>query len=146
MGELKESLFAEWERLNEENPDGATLWDAVISLLKDKTDIYLLILKADIDILKMASEGHSAKDIARSMGVSTKEISKALYTWGLQTPLSETLDFNPLLIYNDGMVAEELQFEANEFMPFDINLYEAETIIGNVEKYLDLVRFLKEQE
>ncbi len=146
MGEIREEILSEWERLNAENPDNATLWDAVVSLLRERTDVYLLVLKADINILRMSAEGHAARAIARTLGVPTKDVSEVLSTWGLRATLSQTLDFNPLMVYNDGMIAVELQAEVNQFMPFDITRYDAETIIWNVEKYLDLVRFLEEND
>ncbi len=146
MGEIREEILSEWERLNAENPDGVTLWDAVVSLLRERTDVYLLVLKADINLIRMSAEGHAARTIARTLGVSTKEVSEVLSTWGLRATLAQTLDFNPLMVYNPGMTDVELQAEVNQFMPFDITRYDAETIIWNVEKYLDLVKFLEEND
>ncbi len=146
MGEIREEILSEWERLNAENPDGVTLWDAVVSLLRERTDVYLLVLKADINLIRMSAEGHAARNIARTLGVSTKEVSEVLSTWGLRATLAQTLDFNPLMVYNPGMTDVELQAEVNQFMPFDITRYDAETIIWNVEKYLDLVKFLEEND
>jgi hypothetical protein len=64
-------------------------------------------------------------------------------TWGL-TVMETTLDFNPLLIYKEGMSADELEIYINEILPIPITPKGARDIVNNIEKYYDFVNCLEE--
>jgi len=145
MGEIRESILKEWERLSTIKSE-VSVWDAFISLLEKGTDVHILILKADLEILKFIAGGYSIRSTARLIGISTEEVNTVIRTWGFIPPIGETLDFNPLLVYNDGMSAKDFMFEVNDVLPIPINFSDAETIVLNIERYRDLERIAKEND
>jgi len=143
MGEIRELITEEWERLIALRLD-VTVWDAFISLVKDKAEVYLLILEADLEILRFIADGYSVKATARIMDIPTVEVNMVIKAWGFLPPLGETLDFNPLLVYNMGMSAVDFMYEVNDVLPIPITLSDAETIVLNIERYKDLERLVEE--
>lgn len=143
MGEIRELITEEWERLSALRLD-VTVWDAFISLVKDKAEVYLLILEADLEILRFIADGYSVKATARIMDIPTVEVNMVIKAWGFLPPLGETLDFNPLLVYNMGMSAVDFMYEVNDVLPIPITLSDAETIVLNIERYKDLERLVEE--
>lgn len=143
---LKDIVMAEWDRLREKHPNATiTVWDAFISLASDKEDSYVLMLKADLEILKKIAEGHSLIKISRSMNIPSKTIRRVAAVWGME-PLTQTLDFNPLMVYNKGMSWLELMSKVEGILP---NMPDEETLRtahSNVERYIDLFDFLGEIE
>jgi len=143
MGEIRELITAEWERLDKLSSD-VTVWDAFVSLVKDRAEVYLLILEADLEILRFIADGYSVKAVARLMDISTIEVNEVIRAWGFLPPLGETLDFNPLLVYNVGMSAVDFMYDVNDVLPIPITLSDAETIVLNIERYKDLERLVEE--
>ncbi len=139
-----ELLLTEWERLQSEK-SGVTLWDAFVSLTKDKAPVYLLTLKADIELIKYMASGYTIAAMHRMTGIPSKAIREIAFTWGLE-PLEETLDFDALLVYNSGMTGEQLANKMNELLPIPVSNDICNSIIYNIERYLDLERILREED
>lgn len=139
-----EMLLAEWERLQSEK-NNVTLWDAFISLTKDRAPVYLLTLKADIGLVKYIASGYTIAAIHRMTGIPSIAIREVAFTWGLE-PLEETLDFDAFLVYNIDMTGEQLANKMNELLPIRIQKDICDLIIRNIERYLDLEEILKEED
>ena len=122
-----------------------TTWDIVARVLSESSgcDIHLLTLKADLDVIKLITEGLSASSIANRLSIPSQHIYIVANTWGLEL-LDFTLDFNPLLIYKDDMSADEFMLYINEILPIPITPNGAKVIVNNIEKYYDLLNFLEE--
>jgi len=139
-----EQILTEWEHLRSQRHD-VSLWDAFVSLVKDKVPVYLITLRADIDIIKHIAQGYNIPAIHRMTGIPSKEIREVAFTWGLE-PLETTLDFNALLMYNSGMTADILYARMNDFMASPLSFDVYEEVIHNIERYYDLEKFLLEEE
>lgn len=137
-------VLEEWERLRKTAHD-VSLWDAFTSLVRENVPVYLLTLKADMDIIEYIAQGYNISAVHRMTGIASKDIREVIDTWGLQ-PLEQTLDFNALLMYNRGMTASELSYKMNDFLPKPLSFDVYEKIIHNIERYYDLERFIKEHE
>lgn len=136
----------EFDKLREENPHKEiTAWDVFLSLTSGKQEKYLLTLKADIDILRKIAEGNSLIRISRALSIPSKSIREVASTWGME-PLIETLDFNPLIVYNRGMTAEEMWAHVETIVPSIPDVKEFYRIVLNAERYNDLIDFLKESD
>lgn len=142
--EFSESIMEEWERLREGRHD-VSLWDAFTSLLKERIPSYLLTLRADIDIIKYIAQGYSVSAVYRMTGIPSKAIRKVAFTWGME-PLKQTLDFNAVLMYNRDTTADTLCRRMNDFLAKPLPYETYELVVQNIEKYLDLERFLREEE
>ena len=141
---LAEVLMKEWESLRT-TQDTPTLWDAFISLVGDQVPVYVLILKADMRILRHIAEGRAVRAIHQMTGIPSKAIRKIAFTWGMK-PVDEDLDFNALLVYNNDMTVETLEFKMNEMLPLPLNSSIFERLIENIERYLDLQQILEEED
>lgn len=141
---FKEQLLNEWNKLKEENAD-ATAWDAFISLVDGKVPKYVLYLRADIEIIRYIAEGNTVLSIHRMTGIPSKIIREIVNLWGLE-PLDTALDFNPLLVYNSGMTAEEMERKVNSMLPIPISIGEYRKIIHNIQKYHDFLNALELEE
>lgn len=122
-----------------------SIWDVALEVLGDKEDIPILTLKADLLILRKFSEGFSTYSISLILGIPEKNVIEVAKTWGFR-PVDTTLDFSPLYIYEDGMDSYTLMAEINNILPININKEDADKIIHNIERYYELLDFLKEME
>lgn len=120
-------------------------WEIVAKVLSESSgyDVHYLTLKADLDVIRLIAEGLSASSISNRLSVSSLYVYSVAKTWGM-TILDSTLDFNPLLIYKEGMLADELMVYINEILPLPITPKYAKDIVNNIEKYYDFVKFLEE--
>jgi hypothetical protein len=143
--DLHSILLNEWRRLSNITPDDVSIWDVFISLVKEKVPVYLVTLKADIMVLEYIAKGLSVNSIFQMTGISSKTIRNAAFTWGL-LPLKQTLDFNPFLVYNSGMTAILLEVRMNEILAKSIDLVTCETVIINIERYLELREILRKED
>jgi len=143
--DIRSILLKEWHKLKDTTGEDVSLWDVFISLIKDKVPVYLVTLKADIFILKYIASGLSINTIFQRTGIPSKAVRKVAFTWGL-TPLEETLDFNPLLVYNMGMSPESLKAHMDEILPRPVSLELCEIAINNIERYFELDRILREED
>lgn len=143
--DIRSVLMDEWYRLWSITSDDVSLWDAFISLIKDKVPVYLVTLKADMLVLEYVAGGLSISSIFQTTGIPSKFVRKIAFIWGL-TPLELTLDFNPLSVYNVGMTPRTLELQMNEILskPLDSAVYE--TIINNIERYLELQDILRKED
>ncbi len=142
MKSFKDQLTEEWNRLERAGP--TTVWDALVSLLDDKVDTYILALKADLTIIKHLVSGYSARSSAHILGMPIKSVLEVIRIWSLREPPRETLDFNPLLVYNDGMTVDSFEQELELFLPVVPSRDEIRCLIWNIDRYHDLVEFLEE--
>ena len=142
--EVTDALFSEWNLLRAVAPD-TTLWDAFVSLVDDRVPTYILIMKAEIDIVKYIAMGQSLATIHRKIGIPSKDIRKIAFTWGVE-PMQSTLDFNPLMMYNIGTTSEMMEYRVNDLLaiplPSDIFI----VIVNNIERYLDMKNVLQEDD
>lgn len=143
--DIRSVLMEEWRRLKDITAKDVSLWDAFISLVKDKVPVYLVTLKADMIILESVAIGLSASSIFRKTSIPSKVIRNIAFTWGL-VPLKQTLDFNPLLVYNSGMSSKSLELHMNEILPEPLDSTIYETIISNIERYLELKEILRKED
>jgi hypothetical protein len=125
--------------------DSPTLWDAFVSLVGDQVPVHILILKADMMILRYVAEGRAVRAIHQMTGIPSKAVRKIAFTWGM-TPVKEDLDFNALLVYNSGMTVEMFEFKMNEVLPLPLNSSVYKRLIGNIERYLDLQQILEDED
>lgn len=136
-------LLNEWNRLRETKLD-VTLWEAFLSLVGDKVPHYILALRADYDILHLLVSGNSVLSVYRKTGIPTKEIRNVAFTWGI-TPMNETLDFDPLLVYNENMTPEQMMNKMNYLLPKPLSLDVYKIIIENIEQFSELEFILREE-
>jgi hypothetical protein len=123
-----------------------TAWDVFTSLLTDlELDLILPTLKADLEILKLLASGLSASSVANMLAIYSKDVINVAKTWGMK-PVYETVDFNPLLVYVDGMSPNSLMLEINEITPLKIDIRTAEDLIYNIERYHTLLDYLREED
>ena len=141
---FKEQLLAEWTRLDRAAPNEITAWDALVSLLDDKVDAFVLALKADLVVIEHVVSGYSARSTARILSMPVKSVLEVIRIWSLREPPDETLDFNPLLVYNEGMTEDSFEQEIELFLPIMPSREEIQRIIWNIERYRDLIEFLEE--
>ena len=141
---LKDIFIAEYERLELER-SGVTLWDVALSLFSKHVEIYVLVLKADINIIEKIAQGLSVYSISNTLSVPSKHVMEVASTWGLRL-VEQTVDFNPLLIYNEGMSPEEMLLHMNDILALPIDLDIADTLVYNIERFHTLDEFLKEEE
>jgi len=146
LNKFKAIFLAKADELTERYPHKTfTSWEIIAKVLSEKSgyDVYYLTLKADLDVIRLIAEGLSISSIANRLSVKSMYVYTVAKTWGLSV-LDSTLDFNPLLIYKEGMSAEELEMYINEILPIPITPKGARDIINNIEKYYDFVEILEE--
>jgi len=141
---LTEEIIKEWGMLKATKKK-PTLWDAFISMVGDQVPSYILALRADIEVLRFVAEGRSVRTINQMTGLPSKIAREIAFSWGM-LPLDQDLDFNAILVYNDGMTAKMLKFKMNDLLPMALDSSVYAKIINNIECYLDLRRVLKEEE
>lgn len=147
MKKLREKAFKILEELEDSDADldSLTPWDIFVRIFSEHEDVYVLVLKADLPILERIASGLSVRSVASSFGIASKAVMDAVDLWGME-PVTETLDFSPLIIYYDGMTPEQLTRHINDIIPKPINIDTAERIINNIKRYNDLYRFIEEME
>jgi hypothetical protein len=146
LDKFKAIFLAKADEMLDKYPNKTfTSWEIVAKVLSESSgyDVHYLTLKADLDVIKLIAEGLSASSISNRLSVSSLYVYAVAKTWEMYI-LDSTLDFNPLLIYKDGMSAEELMVYINEILPLPITLKGAKDIVINIEKYYDFVKFLEE--
>jgi hypothetical protein len=132
-------------KLNEKSGDEATIWRAFLSLLDDSIDTSLLAIKADVPVLEKLVSGYSVRATARSLGIPSSEVHAVAKLWGI-APVVETLDFSPLVMYDKGMTGTQLESKLVDVLPVKLSLREYDIIITNIERYIDLLDFIKERD
>jgi hypothetical protein len=143
--DIRSVLLNEWYRLKDTTIEDVSIWDAFISLVKDKVPVYLITLKADIQVLEYIAGGLSINAIFQKTGIPSKLVRKTAFTWGL-IPLEQALDFNPLLVYNSSMTPRMLELRMNDILAEPLDLAICEAVINNIERYLDLQEILRKED
>lgn len=131
--EFSNQIIDAYNRLHELYPNKyITLWDCFVSL----TDCprYLLTLRADLPIIQLIARGFSVRSIHELANMPSKAITDIAFTWGM-VPLKETLDFNPLWVYNDTMTAEQMAEHMKDILAIPVTLSVYKCIIKNIERY-----------
>lgn len=120
-------------------------WDIISKVLSESSgcDIYLITLKADIDVLKLIAEGLSASSIANRLSIPSQIVYEVSNTWGMNI-LDSSLDFNPMYVYHEGMSTDEMMVSINDVLSLPITPTGAKHIVNNIERYYDLLNFLEE--
>jgi hypothetical protein len=146
LNKFKAIFLAKADEMAEKYPHKTfTSWEIIANVLSESSgyDVYYLTLKADLDVIRLIAEGLSMSSIANRLSVKSMYVYTVAKTWGLDV-METTLDFNPLLIYKEGMSAEELEMYINEILPIPITPMGAQNIVNNIEKYYDFIEILKE--
>jgi hypothetical protein len=146
LNKFKVVFLSKADELLEKYPEKSfTSWEIIAKVLSESsgTDVHYLTLKADLDVIKLIAEGLSASSISNRLSVSSLYVYSVAKTWGMSI-LDSTLDFNPLLIYKDGMSPEELGAYINEILPTPITTTGEKAIVNNIEKYYSFIEFLEE--
>lgn len=146
LNNLKAICLAKSDELAKKYPDKKfTAWDIISKVLSESSgyDVHFLTLKADLDVIKLIAEGLSVSSIANRLSVPSKYVYDVAKIWGLVI-MDSTLDFNPLLVYKEGMTAQELMFYMNDIVPVELDLKTAKDIISNIDKLYDFTKFLEE--
>lgn len=125
----------------------ATIWDVFVELLSTSANIdpYRIWIMSDYPILEMIAKGMEIGYIAEFLEIPIQEVVATCRIWGL-TPIKETLDFDPLLVYNEGMTIDELKEKINPILyrPLDDRILYG--IIENVDKFREVTKMLDEWE
>ena len=143
--DIRSVLMEAWYELNDATVEEVSLWDAFVSLVKDRVSVYLITLKADMTLLEYIARGLSVRSIFQKTGIPSKMVRKAAFTWGL-TPLHKTLDFNPFLVYNSGMTPSMLELLMKDILQEPLDLVTCKTIITNIERYKELQEILRKED
>lgn len=146
VNKLKELCLKKADELADKYPQKTfTSWDIISAVLSESSgyDTYFLTMKADIDIVRLIAEGLSASGIANRLSIPSQQVYEVAKLWGMDV-LDSSLDFNPMFIYHDGMTIQELENTLYEILPIPITHQGAKVIINNLERYYDLLKFLKE--
>ena len=146
LDKFKAIFLAKADEMLDKYPNKTfTSWEIVAKVLSESSgyDVHYLTLKADLDVIKLIAEGLSASSISNRLSVSSLYVYAVAKTWEMYI-LDSTIDFNPLLIHQDGISAEDLMVYINEILPLPITLKGAKDIVINIEKYYDFVKFLEE--
>ncbi len=133
------------EEIYRNNPK-ATLWDVIVSVLAKKGNIepYVIWMLSDFPVIEMTAMGLSLSYISEFLEVHEKEIASTCKTWGI-IPNKETLDFDPIKVYNEGMGVGEMQAKLDLVLPNLPSVEALENAIINVDKYLRVKELLEEQ-
>jgi hypothetical protein len=123
----------------------ATLWDVLVQVLAEKanTEPFIIWMTSDFAVIEMVARGHGADYIANVLEVPKREILNTCTTWGMEC-FSQTLDFDPVLVYTSDMTMGEYKDKlrpALYYLPDDDVL---EDTIINVEKYRSVKKLLDE--
>jgi len=146
LNKFKVVFLSKADELLEKYPEKSfTSWEIISKVLSESSgyDVHYLTLKADLDVIKLIAEGLSASSISNRLSVSSLYVYSVAKTWGMSI-LDSTLDFNPLLIYKNGMSSEELGAYINEILPIPITSTGEKAIVNNIEKYYSFIEFLEE--
>jgi hypothetical protein len=146
LNKFKVVFLSKADELLEKYPEKSfTSWEIIAKVLSESsgTDVHYLTLKADLDVIKLVAEGLSVSSISNRLSVSSLYVYSVAKTWRMSI-LDSTLDFNPLLIYKDGMSPEELGVYINEILPTPITSTGEKAIVNNIEKYYSFIEFLEE--
>lgn len=141
-----EKMIKTYETLNDKEKKTFSLWDLFIKTInKSNFDIWLLDLKANIEIISLLVDGISPTSVARRYNIPTTSVYEICKSWGIR-PFSVTLDFSALSFYKPGMTALEMCNLVNIVLSKPLSLNTYRDIIYNLERYYDFIEVLEEYE
>lgn len=125
------------------NNKKATLWDVFVAVLAEKGNVepFVIWILSDLSVMGLVARGHSINYIANFLEMPSKEVVSTCKVWGM-VGFKQTLDFDPMMMYNDGMTVDEFRARLSPtlaIMPPDETLEDA---IINVEKYRSVCKLL----
>lgn len=148
VNKLKALCLKMADELSEKYPDKKfTTWDVISKVLSESSGyaVYILTLKADLDVIRLVAEGLSASGVANRLSIPSQRVYEVSDVWGLDV-LDSSLDFNPMYVYATGMTSVELMGHMNDILAIPITPIGARCIVNNIEKYYDLLEILEEYE
>ncbi len=125
----------------------ATLWDVLVRVLAKQGNVepFIIWILSDLPVIELVAKGHSVNYVANFLEMPSREVTATCKTWGMSGS-KQTLDFDPVMMYNEGMTVDEFRAKLSPtmaVMPSDEILEDA---IINVEKYRSISKLLKEWE
>jgi hypothetical protein len=125
----------------------ATLWDVIVEYISKKgnTEPYILWILSEFEVLHLIAKGFDAPQISRALHIPITTVEKTSKIWGVSC-MEQTLDFDPLHVYDEGMTAEDMSNKMFLVSPFVPNIRILKTCVGNIEKYLAVKNLLDEWE
>ena len=134
------------EKVYRDNPK-ATLWDVLVRLLALRSGVEPVVIwiLSDWPIIELVAKGYGRQYIADFLEISPKVVGATCRIWGL-VPFTDTLDFDPLDVYVEGMTIGDLQKKLEPVLATMPPLEILEEGIINVCKYLQIKQFLNERE
>lgn len=125
----------------------ATLWDVLVVVLSKQGNVepFIIWILSDLPVMGLVARGHSANYIASFLEMPSKEVTATCTTWGMRC-FKQTLDFDPTMVYNEGMTVAEFKTKVAPLlavMPPDEIFEDA---IINVEKYRSICKLLDKWE
>ncbi len=132
------------EEVYRNNPK-ATLWDVIVAVLAKKGNIepYVIWILSDLPVIQMTAAGMSLSYVSEFLEMHEKEVVSTCKTWGI-IPNKETLDFDPIKVYNDGMGVAEMRAKLSPVVTRLPSNEALEDVIINVDKYLRVKELLEE--
>ncbi len=132
------------EEVYRNNPK-ATLWDVIVSVLSKRGNIepYIIWILSDLPVIEMTAMGMSLSYISEFLEIHEKEAASTCKTWGI-IPNKETLDFDPIKVYNVGMGVAEMRAKLSPVLTYMPSNDALEDVIINVDKYLRVKELLEE--
>lgn len=123
----------------------ATLWDVFVEVLAKKADTepFVIWMMSDFAVIEMVARGHGISYIIDVLDIPKKEIVSTCNTWGMYC-LKETLDFDPVLVYNEGMTMDEYREKLKPILYYVPDDDDLEYTIINVRKYNSVKKLLDE--
>lgn len=123
----------------------ATLWDVLVEVLAEKADTepFVIWMMSDFSVIELVARGHGIDYIMDVLDISKKDIMSTCKTWGMIC-LKETLDFDPVLVYNTGMTMLEYKEKLRPILYYVSDDEDLENTIINVEKYRSVKKLLDE--
>lgn len=143
--EFTNKLIDSYQTLVSEVGELATVWGAFLKLVGTEHDRAVMAMKADLPIVERIATGTSVRAAARQFSIDSHVVYEVAKLWGL-TPLEETLDFNPLLVYTRGMTPDQMEEHMVDILPIRLKKIDYEHIINNIERYKDMADFIEERD
>jgi hypothetical protein len=125
----------------------ATLWDVLVIVLSKHGNVepFIIWILSDLPVMELTAKGHSVNYIASFLEMPSREVVSTCKTWGMRC-FKQTLDFDPTLVYNDGMTVEAFAAKLEPVISVMPSNEILEDAIINVEKYRSIIKLLKEWE
>ena len=123
----------------------ATLWDVLVTVLSKKGNVepFIIWILSDLPVLEAVAKGHSIDYISSFLDMPSREVVATCNVWGIRC-FKQTLDFDPTMVYTDGMTMGEFMVKLDPILPSMPAQEILEDAIINVEKYRRVKELLEE--